>query len=163
MHRRHRLVPSLIAAAASMFLAAPAAAQSYVSITGCSVSPEELFLGPGESGTLTLTVEGDNDFAWTTIVSDGVVTLDEVQRTSDSQLDFSHERIAVSIEDSITQTWWAVDAGGNKVGAPLCSATVSLSSGEIPVVGSTMFPVAAGAASLAILGAGILVTRLRRA
>jgi hypothetical protein len=83
MHRSHLLAPLLIAAAASMFLAAPAAAQSYVSITGCSVSPEEIFLAPGESATLTLTVEGDDEWAWTTIVVDGVVTIDEAQRTSD--------------------------------------------------------------------------------
>jgi hypothetical protein len=161
MHRSHLLAPLLIAAAASMFLAAPAAAQSYVSITGCSVSPEEIFLAPGESATLTLTVEGDDEWAWTTIVVDGVVTIDEAQRTSDTGVEFSYDILAAEVEDSTTQTWWAVDSGGNKVGDPLCSVTVSLASGEIPVVGSTMLPVVAVAASLAAFGGTILLVRRR--
>ena len=161
MNRISRLVPMVVVIASSAFVTAPADAQSYVSITGCSVEPEEVFLAPGESTTLTLSVEGDNDFAWTTIVADGVVILDEEQRTSDVSFDYTYELIAAQVEDSITQTWWAVDVAGQKVGDPLCRATISLASAEIPVVGSTMLPVVVAATVLTMLGALLVVLRRR--
>jgi hypothetical protein len=125
------------------------------------VNSEEIFLAPGESATLTLTVDGDDEWAWTTIVVDGVVTIDQAQRTGDIGIEFSYDLLAAAVEDYVTQTWWAVDTGGNKVGDPLCTATVSLASAEIPVVGTTMLPVAASAAALTLFGALLVVMRRR--
>ena len=156
-----RLLPSLVVFAASAFVSAPAGAQGYYSITGCSVEPAEVFLAPGESATLTLSVD-EGAYAWTTIVSDGVVVLDELQPTSDITLEFTHDMFAAQVTDSSTQTWWAVDGlEGTKVGSPLCSATISLASAEIPVVGSTMMPVVLAGAALLVLGALLVVVRRR--
>lgn len=163
MKRISRLVPVLVMLAATAFIAAPAGAQGYVSITGCSVEPTEVFLAPGESATLTLSVEGDDDWAWTTIVSDGVVIVDEAQRASDIGFEYTHGMVAAQVTDSITQTWWAVDVAGEKVGLPLCTATISLASDEIPVVGSTMLPVVVVAVVLVLLGALPMVLRRRSA
>ncbi len=157
MNRIFRLVPKVVVAAAFLFVPS-ADAQGYLSIAGCSASPEEIFLAPGESATMTLTVEGDSAWAWTTIVTDGVTTLDEAQTIGDFEVEFTHEAIAAAAEDSITQTWWGVDTDGNKVGDPLCSATVSIASAEIPVVGSTMLPAVLAGVTLLALGA-LLVRR----
>lgn len=153
------LLPALVVFATSAFVSAPAGAQGYYSITGCSVEPAEVFLAPGESATLTLSVD-EGAYAWTTIVSDGVVVLDELQPTSDITLEFTYDMVAAQVTDSSTQTWWAVDGlEGTKVGPPLCSATISLASAEIPVVGSTMLPVVVAGAALLVLGALLVVVR----
>lgn len=155
------LLPTLVVFAASAFVSAPAGAQGYYSITGCSVEPAEVFLAPGESATLTLSVD-EGAYAWTTIVSDGVVVLDELQPTSDITLEFTYDMVAAQVTDSSTQTWWAVDGlEGTKVGPPLCSATIGLASAEIPVVGSTMLPVVVIAIVLVLLGTLPMMMRRR--
>ena len=163
MNRISRLVPMVVAVAASMLVTSSADAQGYLSIIDCSVNSEEIFLAPGESATFNLSVDGDGEWAWTTIVVDGVVTVDGAQRTSDIGVEFSYDLLAADVEDSVTQTWWAVDVGGDKVGDPLCTATVSLASAEIPVVGSTVLPVVAAATMLVLLGALLMVMRRRTA
>lgn len=142
------------------------AAQSFVSITSCTVTPSEVAVAPGETGSFTLSVDNDGAWAWVTIVIDGKTMVDQAEERMDANVEFTHAQLDAEADDSVTYTWWAVDTAGTRTGDPLCSVTLSLASVELTVTrASDALPVVGfslgfwSAMALALLGTGYAMRR----
>lgn len=166
MSRRLSLVCVLGSLAAYGFMTSPTSAQSFVSITSCTVTPSEVAVAPGESGSFVLSVDNDGDWAWVTIVIDGKTIVDQAEQRMGANVEFSHAQLDAEVDDSATYTWWAVDPAGARTGDPLCTLTISLATPELtvsrtddalPVVGFPGVPWTALA--FVLLGAGGAVRR----